>query len=132
MDKTLGIVLKAGICLLALGLLMPWTASAATGGGGLPWEAPLTTLSNSVTGPVAYGMSLVGIVGAGGVLIFAGGMVNEFLRAVLFCVLVIAFIIAAKNTMSAFGWGAGAEITTQRNIGIVYGFAPDHDSSNRH
>src|ERR1700751_1284304 len=120
MDKRLGIVVKAGICLLALGFFMPWTANAATGGGGLPWEAPLTTLSNSVTGPVAYGMSLVGIVGAGGVLIFAGGMVNEFLRAVLFCVLVIAFIIAAKNTMSAFGWGAGAEITTQAKIG-VYG-----------
>ena len=132
MDKTLGTVLKVSLCLLALGLLTPCTASAATGGGGLPWDAPLATLSNSVTGPVAYGMSLVGIVGAGGVLIFAGGMVNEFLRAVLFCVLVIAFIIAAKNTMSAFGWGAGAEITTQGNIGIVYGFAPDHDSSNRH
>jgi len=131
MDKRLGFVVKAGICLLALGLFMPWTANAATGGGGLPWEAPLTTLSNSVTGPVAYGMSLVGIVGAGGVLIFAGGMVNEFLRAVLFCVLVIACIIAAKNTMSAFGWGAGAEITTQAKIG-VYGFAPGNDPSSRH
>jgi len=73
------------------------TAHAATGGAGLPWETPLTTLSNSVTGPVAYSVSLIGIVGAGGILIFAGGQVNEFLRAVLFCVLVIAFIIAAKK-----------------------------------
>jgi type IV secretory pathway VirB2 component (pilin) len=86
------------------------TAHAATGGGGLPWETPLQTLSNSVTGSVAYSISLIGIVGAGGVLIFAGGMVNEFLRAVLFCVLVIALIIAAKNTMSAFGFGAGATV----------------------
>ena len=78
------------------------TAHAATGGAGLPWETPLTTLSNSVTGPVAYSVSLIGIVGAGGILIFAGGQVNEFLRAVLFCVLVIAFIIAAKKYTHCF------------------------------
>jgi predicted small secreted protein len=61
-------------------------------------------------------VSIIGIVGVGGILIFAGGQVKEFLRAVLFCVLVIAFIIAAKNTMSAFGWGAGAEITLSKAI----------------
>jgi type IV secretion system protein TrbC len=76
----------------------------------------LTTLSNSVTGPVAYGVSLIGIVGAGGVLIFAGGMVNEFLRAVLFCVLVIAFIIAAKNTLTAFGFAAGATVAQAEHV----------------
>jgi type IV secretory pathway VirB2 component (pilin) len=106
-------------------LCAPHTAHAATGGAGLPWETPLTTLSNSVTGPVAYAVSLVGIVGSGGILIFAGGQVNEFLRAVLFCVLVIAFIIAAKNTLTAFGFAAGAEITQSQSVtkGVVYGFA---------
>ena len=101
------------------------TVHAATGGAGLPWESPLTTLSNSVTGPVAYSVSLIGIVGAGGILIFAGGQVNEFLRAVLFCVLVIAFIIAAKNTLTAFGFAAGAEIAQSEHVstGIVYGIA---------
>jgi type IV secretory pathway VirB2 component (pilin) len=87
------------------------TAHAAAGGGGLPWEAPLTTLSNSVTGPVAYGCSLVGLVGCGGVLIFAGRMINEFLRSVMFIVLVIAFMIAAKNTMTSFGFAAGSVVS---------------------
>ena len=111
--------------LIGTALFAPRTAHAATGGSGLPWETPLTTLSNSVTGPVAYAVSLIGIVGAGGILIFAGGQVNEFLRAVLFCVLVIAFIIAAKNTLTAFGFAAGAEITQSQSVikGIVYGFA---------
>ena len=113
------------------------TAHAATGGAGLPWEQPLTTLSNSVTGPVAYGVSLIGIVGAGGVLIFAGGMVNEFLRAVLFCVMVIAFIIAAKNTLQAFGFAAGAELTHSQSLtpgvspGVIYGAPPSHVASSR-
>jgi type IV secretion system protein TrbC len=111
--------------LVGMALFVPRAVHAATGGAGLPWETPLTTLSNSVTGNVAYAVSLIGIVGAGGVLIFAGGQVNEFLRAVLFCVLVIAFIIAAKNTLTAFGFAAGAEITQSQPVtkGVVYGFA---------
>lgn len=98
--------MRSKLVLFALFILsvLAGTVHAATGGAGLPWETPLTTLSNSVTGPVAYAVSLIGIVGAGGVLIFAGGMVNEFLRAVLFCVLVIAFIIASKNTLTSFGF----------------------------
>jgi type IV secretory pathway VirB2 component (pilin) len=99
------------------------TAHAATGGAGLPWEQPLTTLSNSVTGNVAYAVSLIGIVGAGGILIFAGGHVNEFLRAIFFCVLVISFIIAAKNTLTAFGFAAGSEIGQVEPAHRLYGAA---------
>src|ERR1700676_2970839 len=130
MDKMLGVVrtlfLMGGVALV----LAPLTAHASTGGGGLPWEAPLTTLSNSITGPVAYGTSIIGIVGAGGILIFAGGQINEFLRAVLYIVLVIAFVIAAKNTMTAFGWGAGAEITRTAMVSkeVRYGVTSSHNS----
>jgi type IV secretory pathway VirB2 component (pilin) len=92
------------------------TAHAATGGAGLPWETPLTTLSNSVSGPVAYAVSLVGIVGAGGILIFASGHVNEFLRSIFFIVLVISFVIAAKNTLQAFGFAAGATISQTEEV----------------
>jgi type IV secretion system protein TrbC len=100
--------------------------AATLGGAGLPWETPLTTLSNSVTGNVAYAISLIGIVGAGGILIFAGGQVNEFLRAVLFCVLVIAFIIASKNTLSAFGFAtaSGAEVPPNWKKSAVVHSAP--------
>jgi type IV secretory pathway VirB2 component (pilin) len=134
MDKMLGVLrtllLMGGVALV----LAPLTAHAATGGGGLPWEAPLTTLSNSITGPVAYGISIIGLVAAGGVLIFAGGELNHFTRTVVLIVLVISLIIAAKNTMSAFGWGAGAEITARANVvrpGVVYGIATGEDSSGR-
>lgn len=124
------LLLMGGVALV----LAPLTAHAATGGGGLPWEAPLTTLSNSITGPVAYGISIIGLVAAGGVLIFAGGELNHFTRTVVLIVLVISLIIAAKNTMSAFGWGAGAEITARANVvrpGVVYGIATGEDSSGR-
>ena len=118
------------VCVIGFILCASRTAHAATGGGGLPWEAPLTTLSNSITGPVAYGASIIGIVGAGGILIFAGGQINEFLRAVMYIVLVIAFVIAAKNTMTAFGWGAGAEITRTGMVSkeVRYGVTSRHNS----
>jgi len=99
------------LILLALLLLSPSAVFAATGGAGLPWEAPLTTLANSVSGPVAYDLSILGIVGVGGFLIFAGGMLGDLLRGVLFVVLVIGIIIAGKNTLQAFGFGAGSEVT---------------------
>ena len=39
--------------------------AAATGGGSLPYEPWLVQLQNSVTGPVAFSLSLIGIVVAG-------------------------------------------------------------------
>ena len=108
--------MKNKLLLFSFLICVAGTAHAATGGGGLPWEAPLTTLSNSVSGPVAYGASLIGLVGAGGVLIFAGGMINEFLRAVLFLVLVIALVISGKNTLTAFGFAAGATVSQVEHV----------------
>lgn len=113
--RTIPGIIRPALLLLSL-LVIAGSAHAATGGGGLPWEQPLTTLSNSVSGPVAYGASLIGLVGAGGVLIFAGGMINEFLRAILFIVLVIAMIISGKNTLTAFGFAAGATVSQVEHV----------------
>jgi type IV secretion system protein VirB2 len=32
---------------------------ASTGGGSLPWETPLQTIADSLSGPVAYAVSLI-------------------------------------------------------------------------
>jgi len=90
-------------------LLAPMHAHATSGtGGSLPYEDWLTSLRNSVTGPVAFTLSIVGLVIAGGVLIF-GGELNAFFRTLIFLVLVMALIIGAQNMMSTF-FGTGAEI----------------------
>jgi type IV secretion system protein TrbC len=88
--------------------LIPEVANAALAGGGLPYEGWLVKLNNSVTGPVAFAVSLIGIVVAGGVLIF-GGDLNGFFRSLVFIVLVIGIIIGAKNMMEVF-FARGAEI----------------------
>jgi len=97
--------------LLALFLLAPQHAFAAEGtGGSLPYESWLTNLRNSVTGPVAFAISMIGIVVAGGVLIF-GGELNAFFRTLIFLVLVMALLVGAQNIMSRF-FGRGAEIAS--------------------
>lgn len=100
---------------LAMTFLILWVilssnyALAAEGtGGALPYETWLTNLRNSVTGPVAFALSIIGIVVAGGVLIF-GGDLNGFFRTLIFIVLVMALLIGAQNIMGSF-FGRGAEI----------------------
>lgn len=100
--------------LLALLFLAPQHAFASEGtGGSLPYESWLTNLRNSVTGPVAFALSIIGIVIAGGVLIF-GGDLNGFFRTLIFLVLVMALLVGAQNVMSTF-FGRGAEIAALGN-----------------
>jgi type IV secretion system protein VirB2 len=104
------ITIKCWLFLLMLLVLNPEIVHASTGAGGaLPYEPWLVQLQNSVTGPVAFSLSLIGIVVAGGVLIF-GGDINGFFRTLIFIVLVMALLVGAQNIMSTL-FGKGAVIT---------------------
>lgn len=86
-------------------MLLSHPAHAAAAGGGLPYEAWLTKIQASITGPVAFAFAIIGIVIAGSILIF-GGELNGFIRTLLFIALVMALIISAQNMMTFFGTGA--------------------------
>jgi len=77
------------VALLAVFILLPEQVHAAsTGGGALPWEDPINKLVNSMIGPVALGMILLGLVG--GVWSFmTGGEINGFVPWSLWCWLVL-------------------------------------------
>ena len=99
------------ICFFLIALLFALlfstdNAQAAVGAGGaLPYETWLVNLRNSVTGPVAFTLSIVGIVVAGGILIF-GGELNAFFRTLIFIVLVMALLVGANNIMTNLFQGA--------------------------
>lgn len=98
--------------MLILGMMLlcvfePAFASEGSGGG-LPYEDWLQDLQDSVTGPVAFALSLIGIVVAGGMLIF-GGEISSFFKTMIFIVLVMAFLVGAQNMMSGL-FGRGAEL----------------------
>ncbi|GAN31460.1 TPA: TrbC/VirB2 family protein [Legionella pneumophila] len=91
-------------------LLMMDPASASSAGGGLPFDSWLTKIQKSITGPFAFTAAIIGLVAAGATLIFGGDM-NGFMRTLVFFVLVLSFLVAAQNTMTAIT-GKGAEMIT--------------------
>ena len=107
--------LGPALLFLVLAVLLPEYALASEGvGGTLPHESWLINLRNSVTGPVAFTLSMIGIVVAGGVLVM-GGDLSGFFRTLIFIVLVLALLVGAQNMMSNF-FGRGAEIALLGNI----------------
>jgi type IV secretion system protein VirB2 len=96
------------VAFLSLAVLAP-EAIAGTGGGALPWESPLQTIADSISGPVAYAISLIGIVVAGAMLVW-GGEINEFARRIIMLVLVISLIVFATQLLSTLFNVSGAVI----------------------
>ena len=91
-------------------LMMGRSAWAGGGGGGLPWETPLNTVAQSLTGPVALSISLIALMVAGGTLVF-GGELSEFARRSCVAVLAIAFLVLGAGFMtSLFGVGGALVI----------------------
>ncbi|MDR0363155.1 MAG: TrbC/VirB2 family protein [Planctomycetota bacterium] len=88
------------LAVLVAGLFLSGDAWAGPGtGGSLPYETWLTNVRNSATGPVAYAFGIIGIVVAGGALIF-GGDLNGFFRSMLVVVLVMALLVTANTVMT--------------------------------
>ena len=87
-------------------VIEPALASTTTG---MPWEDPMDTVVDSITGPVAFGVSLLGVVAAGCALVW-GGEMGEFVRKIIMLVLVIALIVAAASFLSLLFGGASAVV----------------------
>ncbi len=87
---------------------LPQMAFAAAGGGGLPWEGPLTTIQTSLTGPVAISIALIAIAVAGAMLIF-GGEINNFARMGVYITLVLGLLVMANNMLQSL-YAPGATI----------------------
>lgn len=92
--------------LLILILLLTATQAFASGSG-MPWEAPLSRIADSITGPVARVFGLIAIVSTGFALAFGeGGGVFRRLLQIVFG-LSIAFT-ASSFLLGFFGFGGGA------------------------
>jgi type IV secretion system protein VirB2 len=91
MKRTILITAVTALC------LAPGFAEASTGGGSLPWETPLEAIRDSVTGPVAYAISLMGIVVAGAMLVW-GGEIGDFVRRIIMLTLAISLIVFSATS----------------------------------
>jgi type IV secretion system protein VirB2 len=101
-----GMWLGLGACAVALLACVDTAYAAPAAGGGLPYESALGKLQQSATGPVAFTLSILGIVVAGGMLIF-GGDLSGFFRSMVILVLVIGILVSAGNVLQGlFGKGS--------------------------
>ena len=81
-------------------------ASAATTGGTLPWEAPLRLIVTSMTGPVAFSVSVIALVMGISTLAFSDQLSGAG-RYMVYFVLIIAMLVAVVNLLQTL-FGAGA------------------------
>src|SRR6516165_3740896 len=87
--------------------------AAAAGGGSLPWDAPLTTLKNDITGPVAFTISLLAMVACGAALVF-GGEIHEFVRRIIMLVLVVLVYRRGHQPGKRTGHRGGSRMSLRR------------------
>ena len=104
--RTAQLALMMGLALAAASSV----AFAAENVTNLPWEGPLTTLVTSLTGPVAYAISVIAIVALGATLAFAGGEMGETMKRLLHVGIAVCCVVFAAQVMSSF-IGQAAEIS---------------------
>jgi type IV secretion system protein VirB2 len=96
--------------LVALALLAMFAPDVLAGGTNLPYVSAMQKLQDSLSGPWALSLTVVGIVAAGGALIL-GGDLNGFVRAMIMIVGVGAMILGATSIISGLGFNSqGATI----------------------
>lgn len=101
-------ILLTCAALAAVTIGLTGSALASSGGGSLPWEAPLEQIQQSITGPVAGFIALAAVAIAGAMLIF-GGELNDFARRLCYVALVGGVLLGATQIVALFG-ATGASI----------------------
>ncbi|MCQ9091178.1 TrbC/VirB2 family type IV secretion system protein [Vibrio alginolyticus] len=105
--------LKAAV---SLSLLFP-SLSYASGSSGMPWEDPLDKIVDSVTGPIAFGVAVLGIVVAGLTLVF-GGQLDGFIQKIAILALVVSLIVLATNVLSSL-FGVSSTLVAMNTLAAL-------------
>jgi type IV secretion system protein VirB2 len=93
----------------ALASALFWATAAHAAGAGMPWEAPLQKILDSVQGPVARIISVIVIVMTG--LTLAFGETSGGFRKLLQIVFGLSIAFAASSFfLSFFSFGGGATL----------------------
>lgn len=94
---------------LLIGLVVLWAGPASAAGSGMPWEAPLTAILESIEGPVARIIAVIVIVITG--LSLAFGESSGGFRRLIQIVFGLSIAFAATSFfLSFFSFGGGAVI----------------------
>ncbi len=96
------------VAITAAAVLVPELAFAGSSQS-MPWDSPIKKFTDSLTGPIAYGVSLtalaIGIIGT-----LWGGELNDMLRTVFKLTFGIAALVFAAQVLSSLFGVSGATI----------------------
>ena len=102
-----GALLLAALAGLALAIALAWPGTALAAGSGMPWEGPLTSILQSIEGPVARIIAVIIIVVTG--LSLAFGDTSGGFRRLIQIVFGLSIAFAATSFFLAFfSFGGGA------------------------
>ena len=97
----------AATAVLLVGAALIWPEAAQAAGSGMPWEAPLTAILESIEGPVARIIAVIIIVITG--LSLAFGETSGGFRRLIQIVFGLSIAFAATSFfLSFFSFGGGA------------------------
>lgn len=95
---------------VGVGIALVWSGAAHAAGSGMPWEAPLTSILQSIEGPVARIVAVIIIVITG--LSLAFGETSGGFRRLIQIVFGLSIAFAATSFfLSFFSFGGGALIS---------------------
>ena len=96
--------------LVVITVLILWPGTAQAAGSGMPWEAPLTQILESIEGPVARIIAVIIIILTG--LTLAFGETSGGFRRLVQIVFGLSIAFAATSFfLSFFSFGGGALVT---------------------
>ena len=90
------LVLRVSVVLAALATQHALANTGGGGGAGLPWETPLKTIQQSLSGPVALAISIISMAITGAVLVF-GGELTDFAKRACYVVLAVSFLMLGNQ-----------------------------------
>lgn len=104
--------------MLAGGAYLALAGVAHASGTSMPWEGPLSTIQDSLTGPVASFIAVVAFLASGAVLAFGGG--GDGMRKFIWAVFGVAIALgAAQVVTSLFGTSGGSMLAAVAPTALV-------------
>lgn len=94
------LMFAVGVAILSF---LPVLAHAASAGGAMPWDTGLTTLSDDLTGPVAFVICLLAFFAALSSLIWMAGEMGGFVRTLIVIIMIAAALATIKTFLSLVG-----------------------------
>ncbi len=108
------------ILLILGGMSFVAGAAETSSSAALPYEDWLRTIQKSLTGPVAFSISIIGIISCGVTLIFTGGEITRFMRTIVYLVFVMTLLVGANSFMSSVFNGATIPLTNVKSKALGF------------